>query len=87
MQKELMWYSKPCNKVKKAPWKSVRTRPKVAEDGDPEDKAAWDQVTVAPEESRTTVFRSGTEKELRGLSPRGGQQEPNSTLGDKEQCR
>jgi len=57
------------------------------EEVDPDFKAAWDQVTVAPEVSKTTVFNSGTWKAERDLRPRGGQLEPNSTFGDKEQCK
>jgi len=57
------------------------------DDVDPAFIAAWDQVTVAPDVSNTTVFNSGMWKAERELRPGGGQQEPNSTAGDNEQCK
>ena len=87
MQKELKWYSRPCNRVKKTPRDTVRAREKKQVRVQQDFREEWDQVTVAPEESRTTVFNKGTWKAFKDCRPRGGQQEPNSTLGDNEQCR
>lgn len=44
----------------------------------------WAQVTLTPDETSTTVFRSGTEKVSRPTTPTGGQQEPSSTAGPIE---
>ena len=40
------------------------------------------QVTVTPEANNTAVFRSGIENGFNGLIPAGGQQQPNSGVGD-----
>jgi|ERR1044072_5790589 hypothetical protein len=45
-------------------------------------KLWWAQVTVTPEASRTAVFRSGTLNGFNGVIPAGGQQHPNSGVGD-----
>jgi len=87
MQKEHIWYSTPCNRVKNKPRATVRPSEKKEEAVNPDFREEWDQVTVAPEVSRTTVFNSGTWKADKDCRPRGGQQEPNSTLGESEQCR
>jgi len=87
MQKEDKWYSRPCNRVKNTPRNTVRPRERKQVRVEQEIREEWDQVTVAPEESRTTVFNKGTWKAFKEFRPRGGQQEPNSTLGDNEQCR
>src|ERR1700754_3097651 len=43
---------------------------------------AWcAHVTVAPDDSRTAVFSSGTENGLMGVIPVGGQVHPNSGVG------
>ena len=46
-----------------------------------------DQVRVTPEVSSTTVLRSGRPEKGTGERPVGGQQDPSSILGDKEQCK
>jgi hypothetical protein len=43
--------------------------------------AWWAQVTVAPEDSKIVVFKSGIWNGLKGLIPRGGQIMPISTVG------
>jgi len=73
--------------VKKAPRRTVVPKAAKLVGVDPVFRAECDQVTVAPDESRTTVFNSGTWKAERDCRPRGGQHEPNSTFGDNEQCR
>lgn len=40
-------------------------------------------MTVTPEASRTAVFSSGTLNGFKGVIPVGGQQHPNSGVGDK----
>jgi len=87
MQKELIWYSKHCSRVKKTPSKTVRNKDNKQEPFAPYIKEEWDQVTVAPDVSSTTVFNSGTWKADKDWRPRGGQHEPSSTLGEREQCR
>jgi len=47
-------------------------------------RAVWAQVTVAPEVSRTVVFRRGTVKGEKTKIPVGGQTEPTSMAGLKE---
>jgi hypothetical protein len=42
----------------------------------------WAHVTLAPEASKTIVFNIGTVYGLIIETPRGGQQEPESTPGD-----
>ena len=44
--------------------------------------ALWAQVTLTPEEIKIMVFNKGTPQGLKTWIPSGGQQEPNSTLGD-----
>lgn len=46
--------------MKIAPKRTVKPKAEKQQDVDPAFKAAWDQVTVAPEVSKTTVFNSGT---------------------------
>jgi len=46
--------------VKKRPNDTVKQRATKEEKGSPVFKEACDQVTVAPEERRTTVFSRGT---------------------------
>lgn len=41
----------------------------------------WAHVTVTPDARRTAVFRSGTLNGLIGVTPIGGQQQPNSGVG------
>ena len=41
-----------------------------------------DHVTVTPEARRVAVLRRGTENGLIGEIPVGGQQQPNSGVGD-----
>jgi len=53
----------------------------------PTRREEWEKVRVAPELRRSTVFRSGSEKGKTGVIPDGGQAEPNSTLGEREQWR
>lgn len=77
----------PCRRVKKTPRETVRPKEKKQDPVNPDFKEEWDQVTVAPEESSTTVFNKGTWKASKEQRPRGGQHDPNSTLGDNEQCR
>jgi len=72
---------------KKNPRATVSPRPRKQEPSKPVFKELWDHVTVAPEESKTTVFKRGIWKADKERTPGGGQHEPNSTLGDKEQCR
>ena len=43
----------------------------------------WAHVTVAPELNNIAVFNRGTEKGFNGSIPKGGQQTPISTAGDK----
>ena len=64
---------------------TVEHKAEILLDVSPDLSAEWLQVTVAPEESRTKVFKSGTWKAESEERPRGGQEEPNSTLGDNEQ--
>lgn len=46
---------------------------------------AWcAHVTVTPLVSKITVFSNGTEYTERGKIPLGGQDKPNSTVGDRE---
>jgi len=87
MQKELIRYSSPCRRVKKTPRATVRPKEKKQVLVTPDFREEWDQVTVAPDERRTTVFSKGTWKADKDCRPRGGQHEPNSTLGESEQCR
>jgi len=42
----------------------------------------WAQVTVTPDARSTAVFSNGTLNGLRGVIPTGGQQHPNSGVGD-----
>jgi len=72
---------------KKIPRATVIPSEMKQEPTEPDFKEEWDQVTVAPEESKTTVFKRGIWKADNERTPGGGQIEPNSTLGDKEQCR
>lgn len=73
--------------MKKAPRRAVVPKAAKLVVVDPLFSAECDQDTVAPDESRTTVFNSGTWKAESERRPRGGQHEPISTLGDNEQCR
>ena len=73
--------------MKNAPKRTVKPKANKLKKEHPSFKAACDQVTVAPEASRTTVFKRGTWKALSDWRPGGGQQEPNSTFGDNEQCK
>ena len=43
----------------------------------------WAHVTVTPDANRTAVFRSGTLNGFNGVMPAGGQQHPNSGVGDR----
>ena len=47
----------------------------------------WDQVRVTQEVRRTTVLRRGRPEKGTEIRPVGGQHEPSSILGDKEQCK
>lgn len=60
MQKELKWYSIPCSRVKKTPRETVRPKEIKHVPVAPDFNEECDQVTVAPEVSRTTVFNKGT---------------------------
>jgi len=42
----------------------------------------WDQVIAAPDDSRITEFSRGISIELKILIPEGGQETPNSMLGE-----
>jgi hypothetical protein len=46
-------------------------------------KAWWPHVKVTPEQTRTTVFRRGTENADKEEIPTGGQQAPTPTSGDR----
>lgn len=43
----------------------------------------WAHVTVTPDARRTAVLRSGTSKGSRVIMPVGGQQPPNSGVGER----
>lgn len=55
--------------------------PRVAISPIPHISAWWAQVTLTPEDNKTTVFRSGTPQGARGLTPVGGHMLPSSTVG------
>ncbi len=42
----------------------------------------WQKVTVTPEARRTTVFKSGSWKGFKAVTPAGGQIQPSSAVGD-----
>ena len=45
---------------------------------------AWcDQVTVAPERSKISVFKKGISQQLKGSIPFGGQIAPTSIVGER----
>lgn len=87
MQKLEEKYSKPWRKEKKRPSPRVAISEKQHEMRSEERREEWHQVTVAPEVSRTKVFKSGTFQGESGEIPAGGQSEPISTAGEREKCK
>lgn len=85
--KKLKKYSAPCRQRKKRPRTRVKQKPESAEKYIPVSRELKPQVTVAPEVSRTTVFRRGTVKGEGARMPAGGQYEPISTAGLSEKWK
>ena len=85
--KEQKLYSMVCRSVKYAPRIIVMTNPIWASIHLEFIIDICAQVIVAPLESRTVVFNSGTSKGLRALNPTGGQTVPVSTLGLREEWK
>ena len=83
MENEVSKYSIPCNKVKKAPNRTVNVRPFKAWSLSPFTILWWAQVTVAPELSKTAVFKRGTPNGFNAWTPLGGHITPISIEGDK----
>jgi len=77
-------YSVACRYVKYPPSRTVTSRPRITPDLSWQSILWWAQVTLTPEESKTTVLRRGTEKVSRATMPTGGQQQPSSTAGLRE---
>lgn len=77
-------YSKPWSIVNIIPKETVKNKDRIESFLLPLIILWWHHVTVAPELSKIAVFKSGTEKGLRGLTPNGGHINPISIEGDKE---
>jgi hypothetical protein len=69
--------------VNTIPRTTVIARPLIVSTLLPANIALWDQVTVAPEDSKIAVFNKGTSKGFKGEIPTGGQTLPISTVGTK----
>ena len=83
MQNGASIYSKACKLVNIKPKITVKVKPVNASFFSPLTILWWAQVTVAPELKSMAVFNKGTEKGLRGSTPKGGHITPISIEGDK----
>lgn len=82
MVKEASMYSPAWRIVKYIPKVMVRARAWIEFFRLPSISLWWAQVTVTPDASSTAVFRRGTLNGFKGLMPAGGQQQPNSGVGE-----
>ena len=67
--------------VKYTPKETVMIKPFQALTWSPDMRAWCAQVTDAPDERSTIVFKRGTSSGLNGRTPAGGQLPPRSTVG------
>lgn len=83
IQKGASKYSNACKAVNINPKNTVNDKPLIDSSLSPLTILWWAQVTVAPELNSIAVFRRGTENGFKGSTPKGGQQTPISTAGER----
>jgi len=81
--KEASMYSPACKIVKYTPKATVNTNVWMVFVRFCSIRLWWAHVTVTPDANRTAVFKSGTLNGFNGVIPVGGQQQPNSGVGDR----